>query len=226
LWQTGAEDQKVKGLELVRKILLVCGVVSSAWYVMTDVIGSRRYPGYSYADQWFSELTAQGAPTRPLMIALNEVPYNLLVAAFAAGVRQSAGQSPAGRITAAGLAGFAAFGFVTGVLFPMKTREALAAGEGTLRNTMHIPGTAMMSLSLVVAMVFGSTLVGRRFRHYSYGTILAVMLFGVLTSRQAPRIAANQPTPWGGIYERLNIYPTMLWLAVLAIGLVRAQEAR
>jgi hypothetical protein len=51
-------------------------------------------------------------------------------------------------------------------------------------------------------------------------------VFGVLTSRQAPQIAANQPTPWGGIYERMNIYPTILWVAVLGIGLLRAQEAR
>ena len=105
----------------------------------------------------------------------------------------------------------------------MPTREA--AGKGTLRNTMHIPGTAVMSLSLVLAMVFGSTLLGKRFRHYSYGTILAVLVVGVLTSRQAPQIAANQPTTWSGIYERMNIYPTMLWVAVLAIGLLRAQEA-
>ena len=210
---------------MVRKILLGCGIVSSVWYVLTDVIGTLRYPGYRYADQWFSELTAQGAPTRPLMIALNEFPYNLLVSAFAAGVWESAGRTRAGRITAAGLAGFAVLGFVTGVMFPMPTREVAAAGEGTLRNTMHIPGTAVMSLSLVLAIVFGSTLLGRRFRYYSYGTILAVLLFGVLTGQQAPQIAENKPTPRGGVYERMNIYPTMLWVAVLAIGLLRAPKA-
>ena len=57
--------------------------------------------------------------------------------AFAAGVWESVGRKRAGRITAAGLAGFAAFGFMTGVIFPMPTREVAAAGEGTLRNTMH-----------------------------------------------------------------------------------------
>ena len=209
---------------MIRRFLLGCGIVSSVWYVITDVTGTLRYLGYSYTDQWFSELTAQGAPTRPLMIALNEIPYNLLVLAFAAGIWESAGLTRAGRITAVGLAGFAVLGFVTGVIFPMPTREA--AGEGTLRNTMHIPGTAVMSLFLVLAMVFGSTLLGRRFRYYSYGTILAVFVGAFLAGRQAPQIAANQPTPWGGIYERTNIYPTMLWVAVLAIGLLRAQKAR
>jgi hypothetical protein len=71
---------------MVRKILLGCGVVSSVLYVVTDVLGTLRYPGYSYADRWFSELTAQGAPTRPLMVALDGIPYTLLVAAFAVGV--------------------------------------------------------------------------------------------------------------------------------------------
>jgi hypothetical protein len=36
---------------MVRKILLICGIVSSVWYVVTDVIGTLRYPGYSYANQ-------------------------------------------------------------------------------------------------------------------------------------------------------------------------------
>jgi Protein of unknown function (DUF998) len=68
---------------MVRKIFLSCGIVSSVLYVITDVLGTLRYPGYSYADQEFSELTAQGAPTRDFMVALNVVPYTLLVAAFA-----------------------------------------------------------------------------------------------------------------------------------------------
>jgi hypothetical protein len=37
-------------------------------------------------------------------------------------------------------------------------------------------------------------------------------------------MAANEPTPWMGIEERINIYATMLWVAVLAIGLLRAQK--
>jgi hypothetical protein len=43
-----------------RRILLFSGVVSSVWYVATDIIGTLRYPGYSWLDQEFSELTAKG----------------------------------------------------------------------------------------------------------------------------------------------------------------------
>jgi hypothetical protein len=211
---------------MVRKILLGCGVVSSVLYIAVDVLGSLRYPGYSYADQEFSELTAQGSPVRSLMIALNEIPYTVLVAAFAGGVWTSAEPKRAGRITGAMLLGYALSGMVTGVFFPMKPREALAAGEGTLRNAMHPPGTIVMSLFIVLAMAFGARLLGRRFLYYSYGTIAILIVFGVLTSLQVGRMEANQPTPWMGVTERINIYATMLWVAVLAIGHLRAQEAR
>src|SRR5215204_2452786 len=211
---------------MVPKILLGCGIVSSVLYVVTDVLGTLRYEGYSYADQEFSELTAQGAPTRPLMVALNGIPYTLLVAAFARGVWASAGPKWAARITGAMLLGYAAFGMAGGVLFPMRPREELAAGEETLRNVIHIPATAVMSLFIVLAMGFGATLLGKRFRYYSYGTIATLLVFGALASLQAGRIATNEPTPWAGVLERINIYATMLWLAVLAIGLLRAQKAR
>jgi hypothetical protein len=108
----------------------------------------------------------------------------------------------------------------------MRPREALAAGEGTLRNTMHIPATAVMSLFIVLAMGFGATLLGKRVRYYSYGTIAILLVFGALTSLQAGRISTNEPTPWAGIEQRINIYATMLWVAVVAIGLLRAQKAR
>jgi hypothetical protein len=51
-------------------------------------------------------------------------------------------------------------------------------------------------------------------------------VFGVLASLQAGKMQANEPTPWMGIEERINIYATMLWVAVLAIGLLRVQKAR
>jgi hypothetical protein len=127
-------------------------------------------------------------------------------------------------LTAAGLAGYAAFGLAGGLVFPMKPREALAASEGTLRNTMHIPSTMLMSVCIVLAMAAGAGLLGRRFRTYSYGTIVALIVFGLLTSLQAGGIDANEPTPWAGIEERVNIYDTMLWIAVLAVGLTHEER--
>ncbi len=211
---------------VVRKVLLSCGIVSSVLYIAVDVLGSLRYPGYRYADQEFSELLAAGSPVRPLMIALSVIPYTVLVTAFAVGVWTSADRKRAARITGAMLVGYAIIGAAGGLLFNMDRREVLAAGEGTLRNAMHPPVTAVMSLCMLLAMGFGATLLGRRLRYYSYGTIITLVVFGVLTSLQVGQMVTNQPTPWMGIEERINIYATMLWVTVLAIGLLGAKETR
>jgi Protein of unknown function (DUF998) len=211
---------------MARKILLGCGIVSSVLYVVSDVVGALRYPGYSYADQTFSELLAAGSPVRPLMIALTGIPYGALVAAFAMGVWTSARPKLAARVAGGLLMAYAVTGSVTGILFPMDTREVLATGERTLHSAVHGPGTAVMSLFLLLAMGFGSRLLGRRFRYYTYATIVALVGFGVLASLQISPMEANQPTPWMGLVERINIYATMLWVGVLAVGLLRAKKAR
>jgi hypothetical membrane protein len=209
---------------MVRKVLLICGIVSSVLYIAVDALGTLRYPGYRYTEQQFSELTAAGSPVRLLMIALSVIPYTLLVAAFAVGVWASARPKGAGPITGAMLLGYAAFGMGGGWITPMNTREALAAGERGLRNAMHVPMTAVMSLFMLVAMGFGATLLGKGFRYYSYATIAILIVFGVLTSLQAGKMVADEPTPWMGLTERINIYATMLWVVALAIGLLHAQE--
>jgi Protein of unknown function (DUF998) len=211
---------------MVRKILLGCGIVSSVLYLVSDVVGALLYSDYSYADQEFSELLAAESPVRPLMIALNGIPYGVLVVAFAVGVWTSARPKLAARITGGLLIAYAVTGSVTGIFFPMDTREVLATGERTLHNAVHGPGTAVMSLFLVLAMGFGSTLLGKRFRYYTYATIVALVVFGVLASLQISQMEANQPTPWMGLEERINIYASMLWVALLAIGLLRSKRAR
>lgn len=203
------------------KVLLGCGIVSSVWWVAADVLLSLRYPGYSFTDQTISELSAEGASTRALSLVLNTVPYTALVAAFAVGVRALAGGTRAGRVTGTLLVTHAIVGGAGGVLFPM----AMRGDEGTLRNVMHAPYGAVSVLLFLLIIGFGSRVFGTRFRAYSYGTIVTLLVFGVLTGLQSGRMVANEPTPWMGLEERISIYTTMLWLAVLSIGLLRAEGA-
>ena len=94
---------------MVRKVLLVGGVLSSLLYVISiDVIAALGYPDYhNYADQMVSELFAVGAPTRTLMVWLS-IPYNFLVFVLAIGVWASAEGKRATRFTAAALVGYGA----------------------------------------------------------------------------------------------------------------------
>src|SRR5215211_3839821 len=77
---------------MTRKILLVCGIVSSLLYVGMNVFVPMRWEGYSSVSQTVSELSAIGAPTRALWVALAAV-YTLLVLAFGCGVWLSAGRN-------------------------------------------------------------------------------------------------------------------------------------
>ena len=80
-----------------------------------------------------------------------------------------------------------------------------------------------MPIFFVLAIGFGSRLFGKRFRSFSYATILTMVVCGLLVGVQTSALTANEPTPWLGVEERMNAYASMLWFAVLAVGLLRAQ---
>jgi hypothetical protein len=206
-----------------RQVLLGCGIVAPAWWVAMDVVGSLRYPGYSYVDQTISELSAEGAPTRAFMTVLSLLPYVVLMIAFGLGVWRAAGGRRAGRVTGALLVVAAVWGGVGGLAFPMATREVIAAGQDTLRNQMHQWYGIGMPLLAMLAVGFGSRLLGKPFQYFSYATILAMLVFGLLMGLQTSAMTANQPTPWMGVEERITAYAEMLWFVVLAIALLRAE---
>ena len=202
---------------MMRKVLLLCGILSSLLYVVMNVVVPMWYEGYSTASQTVSELSAIGAPTRPLWVLL-AVAYTVLVVAFGCGVWKSAGRNNALRAVG-GL--MVVYGL--GGLFwpPMHQREALAAGGKTFTDTLHLVFTMVTVPLMLLAIVFGAAAFGKRFRLYSLATIVVLLLFGALTGWAAPRLEAGLPTPWIGVWERISIGAYMLWVAVLAIVLLR-----
>jgi uncharacterized protein DUF998 len=203
-----------RGLDAVRKVLLGCGVLSSILYVGSEVYAWTQYPGYSPMSQGFSELLAEGAPTRPFMVAVAGAPYNLLVAALGVGVWTSAGRSTIARITGALLLLYVLISYLGGTVFQMDPREA----EGSLRTMVHERVTAIMVLSMLLAMAAGAFVHGIRFRIYSLATLLTVIVFAGVTFQQVTLLAAHEPAPYLGLIERVNIYAWMLWVAVLSIS--------
>ena len=93
---------------------------------------------------------------------------------------------------------------------------------GSLTDTMHIVLTIVLVLLIFLFIAFGATAAGRWFRLYSIGTIVTLLIFGALAGMQGPRIAANLPTPYLGIAERVNVYSAMLWVLVLGLVLLRS----
>jgi hypothetical protein len=203
-----------------RRALLVCGILSSALYgAMIWVI---RFQGYSRISQTPSELSAIGVPTRPLWMLLGSV-YDVLVVAFGLGVylcadRKRAVRAIGGLLVALGM---------LGLIWPfasMHQREVTAAGGGTVADVLHIILSGLTVLFILSAIGFGVAAFGKRFRVYSIVTLLIVLAFGALTGLEGPRIAANLPTPWVGLWERISIAAFLVWVIALAITLSRAER--
>jgi hypothetical protein len=91
----------------------------------------------------------------------------------------------------------------------------------TLTDTMHIVFASVVALLTMLAVAFGSASLGKRFRIFSMATIGVLVVFGALAFLYAPQLAANLPTPWLGAMERTNIGAYLLWVAVLAVALLR-----
>jgi hypothetical protein len=203
-----------------RKVLLASGILSSLLYVAANVVGARRWRGYSSTTQTVSELSAIGAPSRTSVVPLLTA-HGVLLIPFGWGVRETA-EGKHGLRTSGALLMALGVSDLPAPLFPMHQREALARGAGSRTDTMHIAITSVNSLLVLLAIGFGSAAFGRRFRLYSGGTIAVLAVTGGLTATQASRLEANLPTPWAGLTERISIGGYLLWQAVLAIALLRA----
>src|SRR4030095_13753386 len=104
---------------------------------------------------------------------------------------------------------------------PMHQREIIAAGGGTLTDTLHLVW-AFIHLSLMLLMSgFGAAAFGKGFRLFSVFIVVAFMVFGILTTKESLGIEAGLPTPHAGTWERVNIGAYMLWVIVFAIMLLR-----
>ena len=207
---------------MARKPLLVCGIFSSLLYVAMTIFVAMQWEGYSSASQTISELSAIGAPTRSLWAVPGAI-YTLLVTAFGWGVWKSAGRNRPLRIAGGLILAYGSLG-VLWPFAPMHLRETLAAGGGTLSDTMHLVLASATVLLMLLAIGAAAAAFGTRFRLYSLVTLAILAAFGALTFLDAPGIAANLPTPWIGVWERINLGAFLLWVVVLATTLLRIKD--
>lgn len=205
---------------MVRKSLLVCGILSMLWYVAINIIVPMQYPGYDGASQTVSELSAIDTPTRTLWLVLCLF-YSLFFIAFGAGIWLSGKGDQKLRLVAAVIIFDAVFGCFWP---PMHQREVIAAGGGTLTDTLHLVW-AFVHLVLMLLMIgFGAAALGKSFRVFSVAVVVIFFVFGILTTKESIGIEAGLPTPHAGTWERINIGAYMFWVIVFAILLMRRND--
>ncbi len=203
---------------LLKKVLLICGILYLLLYVATDVVAGMLWEGYSFADQAISELSAIGAPTRSLVIPLLSVCIVLGIA-FGLGVWRSAGRNRALRVTGGlliiiGLVGLA------WTPFPQHLGEPLSS----FANTTHSIFAGIQVVLTLLAIGFGAAAYRNWFRLYSIGTILTLLIAGVVAFWMAAAQGGIAAPQWFGLIERINVYGYDLWTAVLSIVLLQAEK--
>jgi len=203
-----------------RKHLLYCGIAASLFYIAMNIFFPFLDKRYNWITQTVSELSAVDAPTRPLWFPLGIV-YTLLIAAFGWGVFRSTDGKRSLRIVGILL-------IINGLIgltwSPMHQREVLAAGGGTFTDIWHLVMASVTVLLMFLSIGFGAAAFGKGFRFYSIITILVFIVFGVLTFVEAPNVDKNLPTPYIGLWERINIAAFMAWLLVFSINLLRLEK--
>ncbi len=202
-----------------RRAALFCGIFASLLYVVINIIVAIQWKNYDAAAQTVSELSAIDAPTRMLWTVLS-TPYTYLMIAFGWGVRVTAKENRRLRIAGGFLLAYAVLGMLW-PLAPMHMRHILAAGGSTFSDTLHLGLGAATEIIYLFALGFAASALGKAFRIYSIITVLALLVFGVLTFIQAPHVALNESTPFIGICERINIAVFLLWVIILALVLLK-----
>lgn len=206
----------------LRKALLTCGILSAVWYVAINVFVPARYEGYDLFSMTVSELSAIGAPTRIIWVLL-AMPYPLLLLFFGWAVLGSAGGSRNLQIAGSLIIVYSVFNFYWP---PMHQRQVIAAGGGTLTDSMHIAWAVMTLIFNMLLMGFGAAACNKPFRWYTVSTWIIFIVFGILTFIASPGIEANLPTPYIGLWERINIAVFLLWLILFAINILRKNKSR
>jgi hypothetical protein len=217
-------SQKMGNASKLGKVLLICGVLASLLYVVTDILAGMIWEGYSFSSQAISELSAIDAPTRPLVVTLGLIYDVLLIAfGFCVWVIASGGGQRRRTLRLVGgvLVGIGAIGFVWAPFFPMHLRGV----EMTITDTMHWAIAGVVVLLILVLIALGAIAYRRKwFRLYSIGTLVTLVVVGMWSIFVGGAgIAAEQPTPFFGLMERITVYGYLAWVAALAIVLMREE---
>ncbi|HEX6223585.1 MAG TPA: DUF998 domain-containing protein [Chryseolinea sp.] len=200
----------------MKKQLLICGMVSSLFYIAMNAFIPFLFDGYSVRSHTVSELSAIGAPTRQLWVTLAFV-YMLLFAAFGFGVLKSAAGNRSLKTMGIFILIYCAWNFYWPPMHPR-------GGEPSLTDTLHIVWASVTVILMMLMMGFGAAAFRGKFRVYTIGTMILLMVFGFITSLDATKIPDNLPTPLLGIWERILIALFMFWVIVLSIKLLRSPD--
>jgi hypothetical protein len=218
---TPKRDFHMRRRTIKPRVLLICGIFASLLYIGTDIFAGLLWHGYSFTQQAISELSGIGAPTRPLVVPLYSI-YSVLMIAFGMGVLIY-NQKRALYLIGTLMVGLGVVGFVQ-IPFPLH----LGGVDSASTNMMHSILAGVNGILFLLSMGLGIFISGKRFRLYSVGTLLALIVLGAISglmaSSQISVQGFTEPPQWFGLIERIDVYGSILWVVVLAVVLLQSEK--
>lgn len=197
----------------------LAGLITPLWLTLGVALAGALYPGYSHLDHAMSLLGAHGAPTQSLSPLINNFPLGALFMVFGVAVALSFDNRWA-RLSGMLIVVHGLGSFGTGYF----SCDAGCAPESpsASQNLHNLAGLAM-ALSLLLASALWVYL-GRRLlgsRGFSWLSLLCTLLvLGTL-----PLMAGALESGHGfGLYQRINYGASLLWVAALALMLLRRER--
>ena len=198
----------------MKKILLLCGVISPLIYIGMTILGGALIPGYSHIKDTVSELMSPGAPNKVLMDALMAL-SSVFMTLFGIGVFQfvkASGQSNRLGITAAIL--LIILGILQIVVVLFFPQDPMGA-ELTFQGKMHIGLVAAQALMSILIPLFMGLWLRRAgimpgFGIYSIVSAVLIVAMGIAIFPLGTAIM--------GLTERMTVLIYDLWMIIIAVN--------
>lgn len=201
----------MKKKELINWLCL-SGIICFIFYLSHDIIGGLNYPGYSWAKQACSDLTAVDSPSFIIANSLSNI-YGILSVLCCSLVSIIIIKVPVKKIRI-GVYLFTLMSYVSAIgysLFP------LSAGgyAGTFQDIIHLYLITVLVVLLSIISLILITIGGLKNIKYKKLGLLALftlllMMFGAIGSGI---VSAN----YFGIVERFSTYSAVIFIAILGI---------
>jgi hypothetical membrane protein len=203
------------GDRIVKKLLLLSGILAPVIYVGTVILGGILRPEYSQVEQAISELVAADAPNRPLLSALF-IAYNILTGAFGVGfllhVQHSSRRKTSGIVGVVSLIAVGVIGLLLELFFPQDPGGPAV----TFAGTMHIILAGVAALGSMTAIV-GTGLWFKNVTALKYYTAYSLATFAIVFASGGSTPILGLTNPYFGVLERITIGSFILWLFVTAV---------
>ncbi|MFW9942902.1 MAG: DUF998 domain-containing protein [Candidatus Thorarchaeota archaeon] len=207
--------------EICKKNLYYGGIFGPIIFLINDLIGSIITHGFNPIRNAVSELTQRGSENAILLSSLFLIAGVMLVV-FAIGIIVHYKFADSKLLFLGGIfiIFLGIFSALSGTIFPMDPFDT----DATFPGTMHIVLTGFNIVLIILAIpMIGIGLYREKkwksFRLYSIVTVLIMATCGGLTS-----VLMMNDIELLGLFERITIYAYQLWIAILAVLLIKEQS--